>query len=127
MWHPCNMDIIEHKTGYVKSETKLLGVEFTLKDGSKQFIPNNETLEEAAETYYLETKHRTPSCKKHFIQGAKWQEKRMYSREEVIELIRLSLLYSDQLTYFNMEFSIKENEFNDWITENLKQKKQDEK
>jgi hypothetical protein len=28
--------------GYVKSETKLLGVEFTLKDGSKQFVPKQE-------------------------------------------------------------------------------------
>ena len=30
----------EPKTGYVKSETKILGVEFTLEDGSKQFVPN---------------------------------------------------------------------------------------
>jgi hypothetical protein len=33
----------ELKTGYVKSETEFLGVEFTLKDGSKQFIPKQET------------------------------------------------------------------------------------
>jgi hypothetical protein len=33
----------EPKTGYVKSETEFLGVEFTLKDGSKQFIPKQET------------------------------------------------------------------------------------
>jgi hypothetical protein len=38
----------EPKTGYVKSETKFLGVEFTLKDGSKQFVPKQETLEEVA-------------------------------------------------------------------------------
>lgn len=33
-----------------------------------------QILEEAAELYYLETKHRAPSCKKHFIEGAKWQQ-----------------------------------------------------
>jgi len=43
-----------------------------------------------------------------------------YSKEEVIELIRLSLLDSDQLVYSNMGISIKENEFNEWIKENLK-------
>ena len=42
-----------------------------------------ETLEEAAELYYLETKHRAPSCKKHFIEGAKWMQKRMYSEEDL--------------------------------------------
>jgi hypothetical protein len=40
----------EAKTGYVKSKTEFLGVEFTLKDGSKQFVPKQETLEEN-ETY----------------------------------------------------------------------------
>ena len=30
----------EPKQGYVKSETEFLGIEFTLKDGSKQFVPN---------------------------------------------------------------------------------------
>ena len=36
----------EPETSYVKSETKFLGIEFTLKDGFKQFIPKQETLEE---------------------------------------------------------------------------------
>lgn len=36
----------EFKTGYVKSETEFLGVEFTLKDGYKQFVPKQETLED---------------------------------------------------------------------------------
>jgi hypothetical protein len=42
-----------------------------------------ETLEEAAEKYYLETKHRTSSCKKHFIEGANWQAERMYSETQM--------------------------------------------
>lgn len=36
----------EPKTGYSKSETEFLGVEFTLKDGSKQFVPKQEILPE---------------------------------------------------------------------------------
>jgi hypothetical protein len=30
----------EEPKSYIKSETKLLGIEFTLKDDSKQFVPN---------------------------------------------------------------------------------------
>jgi hypothetical protein len=33
----------------------------------------NTELEQAAENYYLETKYRTPSCKRHFKAGASWQ------------------------------------------------------
>jgi hypothetical protein len=43
-----------------------------------------ETLEKAAENYYLETKYRTRSCKGHFINGAKWQAERMYSESDKI-------------------------------------------
>ncbi len=48
-----NCPIEEPKRGYVVSETKLLGCEFILKDGSKQFIPKQSTLEEAAERHCL--------------------------------------------------------------------------
>jgi hypothetical protein len=50
-----------------------------------------ETLEEAAEEYYLETKYRTPSCKKHFIAGAKRQVQRRYSEEEVKHIVSEAL------------------------------------
>jgi hypothetical protein len=84
----------EPKTGYVKSETEFSGVEFTLKDGSKQFVPKQETLEEAAERLYptdpgvpIENlnklqliKHLNNARKKGgFIEGANWQAERMYS------------------------------------------------
>ncbi len=49
-----------------------------------------QILEEAAELYYLETKHRAPSCKKHFIEGANWQQERMFSQEEVISIVEKS-------------------------------------
>ena len=42
-----------------------------------------EEIEQKAELYYLETKFRTSSSKRHFISGAKWQQERSYSEEEV--------------------------------------------
>jgi hypothetical protein len=42
-------------------------------------------IEQKAELYYLETKFRTSSSKKHFIAGAKWQAERMYSEEDLRE------------------------------------------
>jgi hypothetical protein len=92
--------------GYSKSETKLVGVEFTLKDGSKQFIPKIETLEEAAKKYsnipvntVIDTEERYFNSNVRdydsFIEGAKWQEKRMYSEEEVLKLLNLFAEYAN--------------------------------
>jgi hypothetical protein len=86
----------EPKTGYVKSKTEFLGVEFTLKDGSKQFVPIQETLEEAAEKYCLINNIPTDqmivkndrSCEFEtpvtmFLKGANYQAERMYSEEDI--------------------------------------------
>jgi len=43
-----------------------------------------ETLEEAAERHYINC---IPSDRHSFIAGASWQSKRMYSEEEVLELL----------------------------------------
>jgi hypothetical protein len=75
----------EPKTGYSKSETEFLGIEFTLKDGSKQFVPKQETLEEAAESYAKGW--ASNSDKEAFIDGANYQAERMYSEEEAIQLL----------------------------------------
>jgi fructose-specific phosphotransferase system component IIB len=59
-----------------------------------------ETLEEAAENYGWRIKINTfsnpvkandlaNSAKQDFIEGAKWQQERMYSEEEVFEIIAL--------------------------------------
>jgi hypothetical protein len=80
----------EPKTGYVKSETEFLGVEFTLKDGSKQFVPIQETLEEAAEKY-----SEDGGDEKSFIAGGKYVAERMYSEDEVKELIEKALTHND--------------------------------
>ncbi len=54
----------------------------------------NKTLEEAAEKLYSEDimwgMDLNKDTKNAFIQGAKWQEERMYSEEEVREIIKLS-------------------------------------
>ena len=44
-----------------------------------------ETLEEAAENFLNSTRLR--NYKVLFIEGAKWQQERMYSEEEVFELL----------------------------------------
>ena len=60
-----------------------------------------ETLEEAAENYGWRIKRNTfsdvvkanelaESAKQDFIKGAKWQAEKMYSEEEVKEIIKLS-------------------------------------
>ena len=67
----------EPETSYVKSETKFLGIEFTLKDGFKQFIPKQETLEEAIKR--LVELNRQDA----FREGAKSQLERMYSEEDL--------------------------------------------
>lgn len=51
--------------------------------------PKQETLEEAAENMWLDPIKNLTS-KMSFIQGAKWQQEKMYSEEEVLELLRKS-------------------------------------
>ena len=46
-------------------------------------MKNKETLEEAAEKYWA----KQPYNEDAFIEGAKWQQERMYSEEEVITLL----------------------------------------
>jgi hypothetical protein len=85
-------DLNNTKTGYVKSETEFLGIEFTLKDGSKQFVPKQETLEEAAKDFVLTHDFSLIKTQNHlanrcFQLGANWQAERCYSDEEAIQLL----------------------------------------
>jgi hypothetical protein len=72
----------EPKLGYVKSETEFSGIEYTLKDGSKQVIiigeglPKQETLEEAATRYTCGWGENDDE--KAFIAGAKSDAARDY-------------------------------------------------
>jgi len=47
--------------------------------------PKQETLEESAENY--ENKDQHQRSKLDFIEGAKWMKERMYSEEEVLQLL----------------------------------------
>lgn len=54
--------------------------------------PKQETLEEAVSTYRIDSGYRNLSeekrCKDSFIAGAKWQQERSYSKEEVYNIIQ---------------------------------------
>lgn len=62
------------------------------------------TLEEVAERYRLQTLDESYSEKLSFIKGAKWQEKQMYSDEEVLKLLlnikRVNIYYEDVEKWF---------------------------
>jgi hypothetical protein len=56
----------------------------------------NETLEAAAEneSEYLADWEDKDMYQKGFIEGAKWQQERMYSEEEVFELLHSRMRYT---------------------------------
>ena len=54
-----------------------------------------ETLEEAALKYTESTPDNDPIRITSFIEGAKWQQERSYSEEEVIELLQKALTHKD--------------------------------
>ena len=66
-----------------------------IKDGVSK-LPQQETLEEAAENLFNDFESKNPIVpQKHilpyklgFIEGAKWKEERMYSEEEVREALK---------------------------------------
>jgi len=73
-------DIIEKKTGKMTEE------EWQAAERA-QTEPKQETLEEAAKEY--DRKSTRWGAKNIFIDGAKWQEKRMYSEEEVKKAFKI--------------------------------------
>ena len=59
--------------------------------GTPKEEPKQETLEEAAEKYdENDPNDEYGKSYRAFIEGAKWQQERMYSEEEVKEIINLS-------------------------------------
>lgn len=91
-----------------KYKGKALSTEEVLANRSSAYefidFDKQETLEEVAEKYYLETEHRTPSCKKHFIVGAKWQEQKQddYALDFVCWLMKNCKLIQDPETEENV-------------------------
>ena len=80
--------------------------------------PKQETLEEAAENYahnYFNM-HETNNYKalrQGFDEGAKWQQERMYSEEEVLKLIDRA---------FHMYASSHRHDAKEWLVEQFKKK-----
>jgi hypothetical protein len=66
-------------------------------------MKNKETLEEAAEEYMKGWGGITNS-ENSFIKGAKWQQERMYSEEEVLKLL---ITFSDDRTFLKKDVAIK--------------------
>jgi hypothetical protein len=71
----------EYGKNLTKSEFKILNNKINIKQ---------ETLEEAAENYTIDSPQMSEIRKIAFIKGAKWQAEKMYSEEEVKEIIKLS-------------------------------------
>jgi hypothetical protein len=76
---------------FVEVNKKLVEFPLTFKMMYKIIIPQKEskqeTLEEAAENYSVTFIEDDGTAEVDFIAGAKWQAERMYSEEEVIELL----------------------------------------
>ena len=64
----------------------------------RQFLNKQETLEEAAESYVKDSSHELYQLRKQcFMDGAKWQQKRMYSEEDMINFSEwVSIQYPNQ-------------------------------
>ena len=69
----------EYKSGYIKSDTEFLGVNFILKDGFEQFVPNlkEEPKQETLEEY-------TPQD---FLNEVCWNNSKQETLEEVAHKI----------------------------------------
>ena len=78
---------------------KYCSAETTQSDNECYAKPKHETLEEIAKNYGWRVKRNTfsdavkanelaDSAKQDFIEGAKWQQERMSSEEEVLEIVQ---------------------------------------
>jgi hypothetical protein len=66
----------------------------------------DETLEEAAERHYINC---IPSDRHSFISGAKWQQERMYSEEDLREAFHVGRLYQGREGDVNFDKWFKQN------------------
>jgi hypothetical protein len=90
-----------------KQEThicKYCGAETTQPDDECYAKPKQETLEEAAENYGWRIKINTfsnpvkandlaNSAKQDFIEGAKWQQERMYSEDDLLSAFEAGMMF----------------------------------
>ena len=85
----------ESLTNWLKEKRDTI---MSTKEEQKQHLidlMNRETLEEAAEAYAIKIGNLNGTSEFDFIRGAKWQQERMYSEEQVIELIQFLSMDKD--------------------------------
>jgi hypothetical protein len=64
------------------------GIQCFSEDTCNRSKPKKETIEEVAKRYTTKKKHEYDSSTRSFIDGAKWQQERSYSEEEVSDLLK---------------------------------------
>ena len=82
-------------------------------------MEKQETIEKAAEKTFTPAYTNYKVRRHGFIEGAKWQAERMYSREEVVELLHKVIKDCDSeelLEHYSGDYS----NLNNWIQQNLK-------
>jgi hypothetical protein len=62
-----------------------------------------QTLEESAKEYGITIGNKDGTAQFDFIKGAKWQQERMYSEEEVLKLL---ITFSDDRTFLKKDVAI---------------------
>ena len=82
--------------------------------------PKQETLKEAAEKYMMEKYQKGTYLGKLFIEGAKWQQERMYSEEDLREAFKSGRMVENykgewEETYSDEMTSCKYEDFNKWF------------
>jgi len=92
-------------------------------------MEKQETIEKAAEKTFTPAYTNYKVRRHGFIEGAKWQSEQMFSREEVVDIIKklesFPIIYENQLTgkrttNRNWEFDNTDNWFDIWLQQNLK-------
>jgi len=87
-------DIKEYSVCFGKNK---IGVDIWYKKSDVKLEPKKETLEEAAEKYdENDPNDEYGKSYRAFIEGAKWQQERMYSEEEVKNLIKIIEWYDKE-------------------------------
>jgi hypothetical protein len=94
----------------ILSETPELVKQKVRETANKLVEPKQETLEEAAKRFYT-TEDTKRDC--NFIEGAKWQQERSYSEEEVFKLVDGA---------FHMYASSHRHDAKEWLVEQFKKK-----
>jgi hypothetical protein len=80
---------------------------------------SKETLEESAEKYANEIGNKDGTAQFDFIEGTKWQEKRMYSEEDMRKAFKDG---SWVTSWSDMGISMKYDTFEEWFEQFKKQK-----